>query len=130
MEIGNRKHKDIVQRSRGKVMVTVKADKMYFTKAAVEECNLKVGKFVHFLSNGKDWSFIQNDDADGFSIVSDGGQKMGFVVNSRGLVAMFAKQTGHSKFPCSFYIRKTGKTHDGHTIMEINTHKPVGQIGN
>lgn len=100
-----------------------------FTAFAAEECNLRVGDYIHFIIVNKVWCFYTNKDRAGFKIFMTNKSKQNSVsVSSYPLNRMFSDRTGH-KGQCKFYIQDAHSEFQGNKLYEILTHKPINKIG-
>jgi hypothetical protein len=120
MEIINRKSKAILMstsRSKGRVYMTIKDKKVYFTVAVARMCELNENLFVHFINDENDWRFFVNDDADGFkmSFQKDRG---GYFISNVGLVNMILSSYGF-KNAKRFSVEQTDLFQDKCPIYKI-----------
>jgi hypothetical protein len=124
MNLINRKHPEILEiKQRSDCFLSITDLRLWFSSTAATRFNLEPGKYLHFLNDGKSWSFFQNDDPDGFFIQKNGrATSQAVVVTCKPLIRMMLKSTGY-KSGTRFYILKSNATHDGHPVMEIVTNK-------
>lgn len=127
LQLINRKHPDIVGRTNGKCAVSLSDNYMTFTKTAVKEFGLEVGKYVHFNNIGDEWHFIVNDDPDGFKLNSSGSRN-GAKIYCAPLMRLIVKTIKY-KLPVAFYLQKSSNTIQGKPVIEILTHKPTSMVG-
>ena len=72
----------------------VDIDKIRFNVSAVNKCKLAQGKYVHFTNDEKMWTFVVNDDPDGFNLVRIDKRQEGLLISSRPLSRMMIKAFG------------------------------------
>jgi hypothetical protein len=134
IEIINRKHPKILElsKSRGSVYVSIIEDKeMYFTSRAAVELDLKVDKYLHFMNDGQEWKFYQNDNPDGFPLTADStANSYAVKVSSRGLIQMFRKSTGFTDKRVRLLLHHTDQIVNGCKVIEIDTRKSYDEILN
>lgn len=126
MKVINAKSKEIIDMSRfnlDNIYVSIEDTRVYFTKASVNFCELKMDEYLHFLNDGAEWQFYSNDDPDGFKLTQAARQRGLFVFN-RALVRMIRKSTGFNH-TASFMIEKTNALHDKCPLFRIDTRKPI-----
>jgi hypothetical protein len=100
---------------------------MYFSLAAVEEFDLKHGKFMHFDNDNNHWTFYISDDSDGFPLFTakDGAIR----ISNKALVRLFRKTTAYTgSETIRFMLRKTNGKVGNRPIVEIVTTKPYHEF--
>jgi len=126
MEIINRK---TIWKVRGHLVIVMHEDYFMFTAASVAEFGLVKGKFIQFINDGRNWSFYQSDDKDGFPLNRGGGKSKGLRITCSPLVKLFMKTTGYKEHPHSFFLSATGQKQSGSNVIEISTAKPMDSLG-
>ncbi len=101
-------------------------ERFYFTGAACDLCELTPGKYMHFINEGKDFSFYTNNDKDGFPLIADG-KKRGCLISNSALGKYFTKAIQKYERLMKFYINKTSQEKNGCMVFEIFTEKPMAQ---
>jgi len=131
VEIINKTNEDIQNRYNAKVS-TINFSGKYrisFTAHAAEECNLRVGDYLHFVILNKVWCFYTNKDKTGFKLfMLNKSKQNGVCISSYPMSRMFAERTGH-KGQCKFYIKDAHAEFQGNKLYEILTHKPIHAMG-
>lgn len=131
MALINRNHPKIIQTASGRNerFVHVSNRRFLFTKAASSELGLEVGKYIHFINDGKEWMFFQNDDPDGFTVVAQGRHHSGVQIISSALCAMFNKSLNKIETKRYMVVPISRKSESGERMFEILTHRDYKKTG-
>jgi hypothetical protein len=129
MNLINKKHPEIIEAKRkSECFLSVMEDRIWISHCAVKRFGLEAGKYLHFLNDGSDWSFFQNDDPDGFLLQLNGKPtSQALVISSRPLIKLILKST-KSKAGTRFYLLKTEIESLGCPVVEIVTNKTYDQL--
>ncbi len=130
IEVLNKKNEKIISRNNPNELTVSfsKTGRIYFSTAATERFNLRVGLYVHFaVLTDKTWVFYVNKDESGYKLFTLS-KSPGVSIESKNICRELSERVGH-ELPAKFYIKPTQSTHDGNVLTEILTHKPINKIG-
>jgi len=130
MNLINKKHPEILENKSGKndSYMSVTDVGLYFTSASAKTFGLTAGMYLQFLNDGREWSFFQNGDADGFLLTADAKESSSAVaIHNKALVKLFTKSTGFGKGTRLLLIESNIK-HQGAPCVEIITNKSFDQL--
>ncbi|MFL5810050.1 MAG: hypothetical protein ACJ749_11055 [Flavisolibacter sp.] len=131
MIVINKNHPDILANATGKnyVFVSIRnGNDFYFSSAAARQFGLKAGKFLHFLNEGKQWFFYQNDDSNGFMLNKDSKESSNALrVVNKPLVEMFRKTVVNGGY-VKFFLIKASMKHKDQELVEIITAKTYDEM--
>jgi hypothetical protein len=73
MKLINKKHPAIIEAKRkSECYMSVSERMIWISHEAANRFGLVAGKYLHFLNDGREWSFLQNEDPDGFLLQHNG----------------------------------------------------------
>lgn len=102
---------------------------VHFPVSAVELCNLRLGKFIHFIEIGpKCFGFIVNDDDAGFRLFVNSKRDPALRIGCAAFVHLFKGALCLKKGRISFYIQKTEHKYKDFTVFEILSNKSREQL--
>lgn len=124
MKLINKKHPAILDsKKRSDCYMSVSEKMIWISSEAVTRFGLTAGKHLHFLNDGREWSFFQNDDPDGFFLQQNGKQSSkALVITCRPLTKMILKTTGY-KSGTWFYLLGSQIQQQGNQVVQIVTNK-------
>lgn len=124
MKLINKKHPAIIELKRkSECYMSVSDRQIWISHEAANRFGLVPGKYLHFLNDGREWSFLQNDDPDGFFLQHNGKPSSdALMITSRPLSNMILKTTG---FPSGtwLYLLESGVEYQGCKVVQIVTNK-------
>lgn len=131
MNLINKKHPAIIEAKRkSDCYLSVSERQIWISHEAVNRFELMPGKYLHFLNDDREWSFLQNDDSDGFLLQHNGkASSAALMITSRPLIQMFLKSTGF-KSGTWLYLLATGNELNGCKIVQIVTSKTYQEFIN
>lgn len=110
--------------------MSVSERQIWISHEAVNRFGLTPGKYLHFLNDGKEWSFFQNDDPDGFYIQHNGkASSNALMITSRPLIQLFLKSTGF-KPGTWLYLLESGIEFKECRVVQIVTNKTFQEFMN
>ncbi len=129
MELINKKHPSIVEYAgsgRKAIYVAISERQVYFTAHACRTYGLEAGKYLHFLKDGKELFFIQNEDPDGFKLndMQKGGS---LAIFDRGLSKYLHKATGRGG-TVKYFFGPADRKDEGRLMFEIYTNKTYSEV--
>jgi hypothetical protein len=124
MNLINKKHPAIIEAKRkSECYMSVSERQIWISHEAVNRFGLVAGKYLHFLNDDREWSFLQNEDSDGFLLQHNGKPSSNaLMITSRPLIQMFLKATGF-KPGTWLYLLASGVEHNGCKVVQIVTNK-------
>jgi hypothetical protein len=129
MNLINKKHTVILDsKKRRDCYMSVSEKMIWISSEAVRRFGLTAGKHLNFLNDGREWSFFQNDDPDGFFLQHNGKQSSkALVITCRPLTKMILNSTGF-KSGTWFYLLGSKIEKDGNRVVQIITNKTYDEF--
>jgi hypothetical protein len=124
MNVINKKHPAIIEAKRkSECYMSVSERQIWISHEAAHRFGLSAGKYLHFLNDGREWSFFQNEDPDGFFLQHNGKPSSdALMITSRPLIRMFLKSTGF-KSGTWLYLLVSDAECSGSKVVQIITNK-------
>lgn len=130
MEVINLKSKLINNYTHMPISITINGRMVSFPTASVKEFGLKAGQYVHFLNDGRQWSFIVNDDRDGFPLQREKRQdRDGLRIFNAALCNLFKKSLQLDDEGGKYYLQLTNRVFKDCKVIEILTAKQIDKMG-
>lgn len=112
------------------IAISINSRIVSFTASAVRQLGIKDGQYVHFLNDGREWSFIVNEDPDGFKLQKEGREdRQGLRLFNAALCNLFKKTLQLGEDGGRYYLHQTERIFKDCKVIEILTAKPIDKIG-
>jgi hypothetical protein len=131
MELINLKSSKIKNYSSVSATMSINGNVVSLSSAVVKEFGLKAGQFVHFMNDGREWSFIANDDPDGFRLQKENRtHRNGLKIFNAALCNLFKRSLQiKEEDMAKYYLTITDRIYKDCRVIEVLTSKPIDKIG-